>query len=595
MDEDQRSTYFNGGLRLSSNSFLWSKDIAEITVSGEFNPESRREKYLQIPDRSEVRTLSNLDFRATVFNNKPLTISFFGGHNQSYFNRELLTNVRTRTNSYGGMISLNNRILPLSVSYRSSDWLQTETEENRSFRMKQEDLEGRVTKSFTDFDRNELLYAHNRYNYSYQGMDDVSNVTDRVSLSNNISFDRKQRYTISSYGSFHDQKGTNTFRKTDLIERVSLRFTENLRLLGDYSFYRMEDVQSLTRNRESMTLSHRLYESLTTSVFGEHSATGQTLYDEKNFKAGAEAGYTKKIGNGRLSLSYRYYHHWFEAEGVPAEVIVSDEEHQLSDTRITLLQRAYVKPGSVVVTDETRTVIYREGFDYTLVARGSFTEVQRVPGGLIAENQQVKVGYTYLLPGSYGYEANNNSWSGSIMMFRNLLELYYRGAAQRYPSMRDADFLVLNRFSQDVAGARLDFGFVTGGVEYDSYRSNIIPYNRMRYFINLNWSLKSKVIFSLNGNISDYRFIDDDIDQLYSNISGKVNITVTRNIRVNLEAGYLEQSGRNIDLTLITARAEAVATFRQLMVRLANDMYVRSYTDSRFRFFGTRLELIRKF
>ena len=205
------------------------------------------------------------------------------------------------------------------------------------------------------------------------------------------------------------------------------------------------------------------------------------------------------------------------------------------------------------------------------------------------------MGYTYLLPGSYGYEANNNSWSGSIMMFRNLLELYYRGAAQRYPSMRDADFLVLNRFSQDVAGARLDFGFVTGGVEYDSYRSNIIPYNRMRYFINLNWSLKSKVIFSLNGNISDYRFIDDDIDQLYSNISGKVNITVTRNIRVNLEAGYLEQSGRNIDLTLITARAEAVATFRQLMVRLANDMYVRSYTDSRFRFFGTRLELIRKF
>ena len=286
MDEDQRSTYFNGGLRLSSNSFLWSKDIAEITVSGEFNPESRREKYLQIPDRSEMRTLSNLDFRATVFNNKPLTISFFGGHSQSYFNRELLTNVRTRTNSYGGMISLNNRILPLSVSYRSSDWLQTETEENRSFRMKQEDLEGRVTKSFTDFDRNELLYAHNRYNYSYQGMDDVSNVTDRVSLSNNISFDRKQRYTLSSYGSFHDQKGTNTFRKTDLIERVSLRFTENLRLLGDYSFYRMEDVQSLTRNRESMTLSHRLYESLTTSVSGNIPPQARLYMMRKTLKPG---------------------------------------------------------------------------------------------------------------------------------------------------------------------------------------------------------------------------------------------------------------------------------------------------------------------
>jgi hypothetical protein len=595
LNEDQRSTYFIGGLKIISNSYLWSKDIVSLNLTGEFNPESRKEKYLVIPDRSEVRTLSNIDFRTTIFNNKPVTISLFGGHNQSYYNRELLTNVKTRTNNYGGMISLNNKIVPLSVSYRNSDWLQTETEDDRTFSMKQEDIEARVTKSFTELDRNELVYAHNRYRYSYAGMNDVNNVIDRLALTDNISFDKKKRYNLSSYGSLYDQKGTNTFRKADLIERLYLQFTPNLRLLGDYSYYRMKEVQAMTRNRESLTLTHKLYESLTTTVFGEHSTVVQTVYNESNVKAGAGLEYTKKIPPGRLNLSYRYYHHWYRAEGVPAEVMVSDEEHQLSDTQITLLLQPYVKQGSVVVTDDTRTVIYQEGFDYILFARGSYTGIQRVPGGLIADGQPVKVEYTYTLPGSYGYEADNNSWSAGIILFRNLFELYYRGARQNYPYLRDADFLVLNRYSQDVAGVRLDFRFAAGGLEYESYRSNIIPYNRMRYFINLNWTLKSRLAFSVNGNISDYTFTDDNIRQLYSNISGKVSVIVTRNLRVNLESSYLDQAGRNIDLKLITARAEAAATFRLLTLKLSNDMYLRKYPDSDFRFFGTRLELIRRF
>ena len=56
----------------------------------------------------------------------------------------------------------------------------------------------------------------------------------------------------------------------------------------------------------------------------------------------------------------------------------------------------------------------------------------------------------------------------------------------------------------------------------DVYDSNIIPYRMRRYYMDLNWNFRSKLLLTLNGNIRDYRMIADEVDQLYANVSGKV-------------------------------------------------------------------------
>jgi len=597
LEEIQQSLYFLGGISLNSNSYMWDPDLVLLSLSGEYNPETRNEKYLQIPDRAEVRNLTNFDVRATIFNNKPVTINAFASLNQSYFNREYLTNIKSDNNQWGGIISLNNKIVPLTVSFRKMKWSQLELQTGRSFSMAQRDIEGRISKSFGQRDKSEVIYSHNNYLYTYDSQEELKNTIDRVSLSNSLYLDREKRYSLSSFVSLYDQQGSNSFRKNDIIERIHLQFFRNLRFTGDYSYYMMEDdYQSLARNRVHGALNHQLYESLSTSLFVEYSAVGQTVYDETNLKAGTEVNYTKKMPTGgRLNLGYRYYRHTFDMKSAPVTLRVTNEEHILSDARIVLLDRPFVETATVTVRDVTGTVIYQQGLDYIIIQRNNFIELQRVPGGLIADNQTVNVDYSAVQPGDYSYVANNHAVSGSLLLFDNLIEIYYRGAFQDYSRLAGADFLTLNYFSQNIYGGKLDVGFATAGVEYDNYRSNIIPYAGLRYFLTFNRNIRSRLLLSANASVFDYKILDDEVDQQHINLSGKLAYNISQRSKATFEAGYLSQSGRNIDLELLTARAEVTTVIRQLTLRLGVNAFNRQYLRSNFTFYGTYIELVRKF
>lgn len=597
LEEIQQSLYFLGGIRLNSNSYLWDPDLVLLSLSGEYNPETRNEKYLQIPDRAEVRNLTNFDMRATIFNNKPVTINAFASLNQSYFNREYLTNIKSDNNQWGGIISLNNKIVPLTVSFRKMKWKQQELQTGCSFSMTQSDIEGRISKSFGQRDKSEIIYSHNNYLYNYAAEDEVKNRIERLSLSNSLYFDQDKRYSLSSFVSIYDQQGSNTFRKNDVIERFHLQFLRNLRFTGDYSYYMMEDdFQSLGRNRIHGALNHQLYESLSTSLFGEYSAIGQTVYDETNLKAGTEVNYTKKIPTGgRLNLGYRYFRHKFDMKSAPVTVRVTNEEYILSDARIVLLDRPFVETATVTVRDVTGTVIYQQGLDYIIIERNNFIELQRVPGGLIADNQAVNVDYNAVQPGDYSYDANNHAVSASLVLFDRLIEIYYRGSFQDYSRLAGADFLTLNYFSQNIYGGKLDVGFATAGVEYDNYRSNIIPYTGLRYFLTFNRNIRSRLLLSANASVFDYKILDDEVNQQHINLSGKLAYNISQRSKATFEAGYLSQSGRNIDLELLTARAEVTTVIRQLTLRLGVNAFDRHYLRSSFTFYGTYIELVRKF
>jgi hypothetical protein len=182
-----------------------------------------------------------------------------------------------------------------------------------------------------------------------------------------------------------------------------------------------------------------------------------------------------------------------------------------------------------------------------------------------------------------------------VILFKRLIELYYRGSIQDYKNLTSTDFLTLNYFNQNVYGGRLDFGFASFGAEYDDYRSNIIPYKRYRYYVDLNLSFKSKLLISINGSILDYKLIDDDVNQIYSNINGKITYNINQRIRIDLDGGYLSQKGQNIDLKLLTSKLEISTSFRQLFIRGGIEMYNRHYLNSDFLYAGTFVELVRKF
>lgn len=596
LEEDQQSSYFTGGIRLNTSAYIWKPDILKLYAGGEFNPELRDEKYLIVPDRAEVRTLSKLDLRATLFNNKAVNLNSYLNLNKSYFNRENLTNIRSDNRLWGGLMGINNKILPATISFRNVSWKQNETETGRNFTMDQQNFETRFTRSFSSFDRTELRFSFDDYRYNYDLLNETVNQVKRMNFTNSVWFDKNHNYSLNSSLVYHDQAGTYDFRRIEAIERINFRMRPNLRLSSGYNYFNLTDIyQETSSHRGEISLNHQLFESLYTTLFTDISAVNHSLYNETNLKGGIDLRYTKKISTSRLNLSYKYWGQNSNMESMPTTVRIVNEQHTIIDGFVTILNRPYIEEGSIIIRDITGTILYQENLDYLLTARGDFTEITRIPGGQIADGDDILAEYNATQPGSYSYNAINNSVAASVTLFHNLFEIFYRGASQTYPVVNDTEFLTLNRYYQNIYGIRINTGFASAGAEFDNYNSNIIPYRRIRYFLNLNHVIKSRFIISVNSNVNDYKVLDKDLNQLYASLNGRLAYNISHATRASIEAGYLAQTGRNIDLRLITGRAEISHSVRRFMIRAGLEVYQRHYLESDIYFSSTYLQLSRKF
>jgi hypothetical protein len=263
--------------------------------------------------------------------------------------------------------------------------------------------------------------------------------------------------------------------------------------------------------------------------------------------------------------------------------------------RIELLTYPNVVSGSVVVKDVTGTIIYQEYFDYTLIARNSYLEITRVPGGQIAEGAAVFVDYTVNQPGSYRYDANIVNFNASVLILKNLLEFYYRFAYQDFQNMENTEFLTLNYITQNIYGARVEYKFASAGAEYESYNSTVIPYRLMRYYVLLQGNIKTKVLYSANANYREYKMLDDNTIQKYADFAGNITYMTSPQTKVTFEIGYRKQVGKGIDLNLLTARTEFTANYRKLYLKAGVQVYKRLYLNDNINFFGAYFEVVRSF
>jgi hypothetical protein len=271
------------------------------------------------------------------------------------------------------------------------------------------------------------------------------------------------------------------------------------------------------------------------------------------------------------------------------------EPHILRSGQIELLAKPHVVPGSVVVKDVTGTIIYQLDFDYLLIQRNAYLEIARVPGGQIAENSSVYVDYVVNQPGSYKYDANIVNFSASVLVLKNLLEFYYRLMYQDYQNLENTEFITLNYVTQNIIGTRVEYKFASGGMEYDSYNSTVIPYRMIRGYFLLQGNMKGKVIYCLDGNYRNYRMLEDNSIQKYADLSGNISYMVSPQTKVTLDIGYRNQVGAGINLNLLTARGEIVANYNKLYFKAGVEVYKRLYLNDNINFFRVYAEIVRTF
>ncbi len=596
-EETQNSSRFSLGGMFSSDSYFWHPDFLLLKIQAEYNPDFIKEDFIVIPDQSETRTLKRLDIRTVLFNTKVISLNSYLNLNQTYSNRENLTNIKTNSKRWGSILSFSNKVVPLTFSFNQTKWQQEETETGRTSDMDQLNFTGRASKSFYSNDKHDLLYAHDEYLFNYIDLYRTQTFSDYLVLSDNFNFDSENKYNFRSRVSYRNQRGTTDFTKFQANENVTLKLPANLTFYTNYDYNNLEyEAQNTKTHNAKTSLHHKLFLSLNSDIFYEYRAMSHTVYNETYHTFGGNLYYTKKLlFNGRLNLSYNYRRQNFQTQSEPAAIQIINENHILTDGEIVLLDRPYIDLNSIVVTDLTGSIIYSENLDYIIIERNNYIEIQRFPGGQIANNQGILVDYTVNLPETYDYDSNFNRFSSNISFLNRAVELYFNAAKQNYVNTFNADLLILNYFTQYQYGIRSDIKFITAGIEFDHYNSSIIPYKMVRYYLTAQKSFKEKLLFSINGNFRDYYLTDEDIRQLFTDISAKAVYRIFDLTKTSLEIGYRNQSGTGIDLDLLTAKLEITTQFHQLYATLGFEKYNRNFLGEINNYNGIFFKLVRKF
>lgn len=593
--EVQESAYFSGGLSLNTKSYIWHPNFLQIDLGGEFYPESNQDDYLVTPDRSEVRTLKGLNIGTTLFNSKPLSIQSWANWNDSYSNRENLTNIRSKTIRWGSSLYFRNRILPVNISYNDNNWDQTETETGRTYQTDQSNFEASTQKSFSDRDRSELSYSHNQYFRRDANLSEIGNTTDNIRLNNSLYFDKKKRYAFRSYIYNYKRRGSQNYSVFSANENLTFLLPQNFRFIGIYNYHnQQQETQKSRQNKVSANLNHKLFSSLNSQLFYEYSNINHTFYNETRNKGGIDLHYVKKIPSGQLNLSYNYSLLRNDMDSDPTDLQVYDEQHLLADGEITMLSKPHIDEATIVVKDITATIIYQIDFDYLLIEQGDYIEIQRIPGGQIPNRSSVYIDYVAIQTGSYKYDAHSNNFSANITLFKRFLELYYRGQFMNYKNVEKSDLLVLNYIKRNTLGGRIHIWDAEIGIEYEDQNSTITPYKLMRYYLNFQKRI-NKFILSVNGNIRDYNMVDENIHRKYSDLSGKAAYEFHPGTKIDLMLGYRHQKGPGIDLDLLTASTEFKTVYRQLYLTAGISVYLRDYLEDITNYYNFYIEVVRRF
>ena len=595
----QRSSYLSGGVFIKTTSSILHPNFLTLDIDAGYMPETSRDNYIVVPDQAEVRTMKKLGgISASFFRDKTIALNFFSNYEERYFARENLTDVKAIDQYWGGSLNYSNKFLPLTLNFKRKKWNEQEVHSERKISLDQKIFDARFSKSFSKIDKNELRYSHDENSNVNLNSYLIANTIDNIDFISRIVPDSKQKYNFNTMVSNYNQHGNLNLKRFQASESISIQLPMNFSVFGNYNFYDVKQPSSaFIQNNVNMSLEHKLFNSLQSRINFNYNKIKHTAFKETNTKPGFELNYTKKIPKGQLLISYRFDRYNQDYNSDPVLLQIVNEQYVLSDNAIVLLRLADIAIQSVVVKDATGAMIYENGLDYILIQRDKYIEIRRIPGGTIANASIVLVDYSATQQGSYKYVANSQAFASTITLFKNILSFNYRFSTQDYSNIEKTEFVTLNYFTQNIVGCRIDFGFITAGLEYDNYKSSILPYHMMRYFLTFQKNYGNRVTLMLNGNLQDYTMLDQPEPeyQKYMDITGKATYSLFNQTQLNLDLMYRNQKGRGIDLDLLSSKLEVTSTLNRLFLTFGLEVYRRNYVGEIINFKGTYIKLIRKF
>ena len=590
------SSFIKGRLLLNTQSYFYHPNLVSLETELEYNPGTQKDVYLVLPNRSDINTGEKARGIITFLRTQPVIVSGNANYSHLYTNREYATNLESFNTGYGGNLRYRNDIAPISISYQKEKIDQRELQTKRTYLTNRQNIRVNTELSVSDIDEHRITYNYDDYRREYFSTSKISSQISSLSMNSNFKFDSNYVNTLNSNIYYSINNGDIEYDRLLVNESLNLDLRSNFTYSANYSYFNFgQNEIDIKQHTILNRIEHQLYQSLRTNIFYEHINSNQTFAEEIINTGGFGISYNKTIPTGIFSMSYDFRKRDLNNNNLSPTASIFNEEHTIKDDGIILLNSPFVDIETIRVKDKTGTIYYQEFLDFVLIQRADFVEIQRIPGGLIASGSKIYVDYLATGQPSYEYAINTNMFNTRLSLFDNFFEVYFRLNENSYDNILGRDPTILKSLSQRVYGSKINLRYLTAGVEYDDYNSNIIPYEATRYFLTLSKQFGNNFNTSLTGNLKFIELLDEKEQQKFHDLAGRMIYNFNRVTNLNIEASYRFQNGRGLDLELSILRGELKTQYRSIYFTLGVEGYNRLYVGENRNYWGSYLRIERKF
>jgi hypothetical protein len=507
-DQKEVTDTFKEILDIRSVGWLYHPALAKFSFG--FKPEWKQQSTDSggdAVDRDDDSNFYGYFVDARLLPYKPYTLDLYSRHDRSEFDSTLNPDSVTESDINRATLFLKSQSLPTSLTY-----------EHREV-----DFQG-FRDSYDEFDTVRLESKHltNR-SQTFLRAENVSQ--DREINNSGINVDRHLVSLNNAFRLKENARLSTTFltfdTKTDGSKSDQTTFTEALYIDHTSNFETNYELTYETRDEESFSsdilflsagLEHQLYENLTTSldVDTRHEDTSNGEIDV--YETALDFHYNRRIPGGRVRLRNGYGYRVEDNSLRSDTALRSNEPHRLIGTTVSFLDAINVDEDSIVVTDNTETIVYIENLDYVVTVQGDSVGIARDPFGGIADGQQVLVDYTFTPQAPFKTGRRAIRFGAALELWRKL-ELYYNFQRVKEDLLSGTRPVDLTNDTINIVGFEYQWRWSTTSAEYEDRDTVRTPLSRWRVDQTLYLKQWRKISFSASAGYAETQFDDSGDEQ----------------------------------------------------------------------------------
>ena len=530
---------FREGLGFSTKGWLYHPALLAFNL--DFDPE-----WIQTPGGSDYAKNESdsgylnayaLDMDLLPF--KPYTLHFFGRKYQNSFRSAFSERAIIDTDSYGGSLAFKYKVLPTTLSYSN-----IKTESRGALRSSQE--QDWFNLGMINQQANSMTRLSAYFRDSLQTNEGQKNEikSSNTHLINNYFIQKDLRKTLTSdlvYNWTDNTRGDGSvsFTNSDLRWTEQLYWAHRKNLWTQYNLlFRNQQTDGSTANTGAVgaSLSHLLYENLTTKIDGEARRNDYTGGTDDVYSGKLDFDYTRRIPWGALGLSTGLDTELTKRDSGDNEIWAINEPYIATAGGVTFLDQENIDTESIRVTNRTGSILYINNQDYIVEVSGTLVRIRPTLFGNIRDGQELLVSYRYNSGGSYD-DILFGRWAGINVFLWSTLRLsydYYR-RTQDVISGTNPNTPIDEAVHR--SQARVMWRWTDTTFSYDVYES-LLASARTTWRLNeqLTFRPMRSVVLDFSGYLGNTQFTYTDEKEDFYRVSSKISWSPSNWCRTGFEA-----------------------------------------------------------